>query len=173
MLIILSFLLVCLLLISGTLWVCSPGKPKPFTDKSGNPLPSSISEKIRVSINGIEQGMFIKGKDKTKPVLLFLHGGPGMPEYAISREYPLVLENYFTVCWWEQRGTGLSFSSKIPLETMTFDQLIADVLEVTNYLRKRFNQEKIYLMSHSGVTFIDIQAAATAPELFYAYLSIA
>jgi len=172
MLIFLSILLVCILQISGMLLVCSPGKSIPFLDESGNILEGSISEKIHVTINGVEQGMFIKGKDKTKPVLLFLHGGPGMPEYAISREYPLVLENLFTVCWWEQRGAGLSFSSGIPPETMTFEQLISDVLEVTNYLRKRFGQEKIYLMAHSGGTFIGIQAAAKAPELFHAYLTM-
>jgi pimeloyl-ACP methyl ester carboxylesterase len=173
LLIILFPILVFLLLISGTLWVCSFGKPKTFTDKRGNILWGSISEKIWVPINGVEQGMFIKGKDKTKPVLLFLHGGPGMPEYAISREYPLVLEEHFTVCWWEQRGAGLSYRPEIQPEILTFDLLIADVIEVSNYLRKRFGQEKIYLMAHSGGTFIGIQAAAKAPELYHAYLAMA
>ncbi len=160
------------LLIWAALHAYSPGKPKPFLGWNGEPIPGSISEKIFVKINGVEQGMFIKGKDKTKPVLLFLHGGPGMPEYAVSREYPIVLEEHFTVCWWEQRGAGLSYSSGISHETLTFDQLIADLLEVSNYLRKRYNQEKIYLMAHSGGTFIGIQAAAMAPELFHAYLAM-
>jgi pimeloyl-ACP methyl ester carboxylesterase len=161
------------LILWGMLQAHSPGKPIPFVDESGNPIPGSISEKIFVNINGVEQGMFIKGEDKTKPVLLFLHGGPGMSEYAISREYPLVLEENFIICWWEQRGAGLSYNSGISPETLTFDQLIADVIEVSNYLRKRFNQEKIYLMAHSGGTFIGIQAAAKAPELFHAYLAMA
>jgi pimeloyl-ACP methyl ester carboxylesterase len=51
--------------------------------------------------------------------------------------------------------------------------MIADTLEVTNYLRRRFRQEKIFLMGHSGGTFIGIQAAARAPELFRAYLGVA
>jgi pimeloyl-ACP methyl ester carboxylesterase len=136
------------------------------------PLAGSISEKIRVRINGTDQGMFLKGRDKTKPVLLFLHGGPGMPEYAISRKYPAVLEDDFVVCWWEQRGTGLSYHPGIPLETMTFEQLISDTIEVTNYLRERFLQEKIYLMAHSGGTFIGMQAAAQAPELYHAYIAV-
>lgn len=168
-----SIFLIGALITAGTLLYCSPGKAIPFVDENGKPVLGSISEKIWVSINGIEQGMFIKGKDRTKPVLLFLHGGPGMPEYAISREYPLVLEEHFLVCWWEQRGAGLSYSSAISPETLTFDQLIADVFEVSNYLRKRFNQEKIYLMAHSGGTFIGIQAAAKTPELYHAYLAMA
>jgi pimeloyl-ACP methyl ester carboxylesterase len=40
-------------------------------------------------------------------------------------------------------------------------------------LRQRFGQEKIYLMGHSGGTFLGIQAAAQAPELYYAYLGVA
>jgi pimeloyl-ACP methyl ester carboxylesterase len=56
---------------------------------------------------------------------------------------------------------------------MTVEQLISDTLAVTNYLRHRFGQEKIYLMGHSGGTFIGIQAAARAPELYYAYIGVA
>jgi pimeloyl-ACP methyl ester carboxylesterase len=44
---------------------------------------------------------------------------------------------------------------------------------VTNYLRNRFVKEKIYLMGHSGGTFIGIRAAARAPELYYAYIGVA
>ncbi len=58
-------------------------------------------------------------------------------------------------------------------KAITSEQLISDTLEVTNYLRYRFGKEKIYLMGHSGGTFIGIQAAAQAPELYYAYIGIA
>lgn len=172
MLTILAVSLACAFILVGVLLVRSPGKAKPFLDEKGRPVVGSISEKIYVDINGMKQGMFIKGMDKTKPVLLFLHGGPGMPEYAISRSYPIILENYFTVCWWEQRGAGLSYNSDIALETMTFQQLISDTIEVTKYLSKRFGKEKIYLMAHSGGTFIGIQAASQAPELYHAYISM-
>lgn len=173
MLTILAVLLASVFIIVGVLLVRSPGKPEPFLDEKGRPVAGSISEKTYVNINGMEQGMFIKGKDKTKPVLLFLHGGPGMPEYAVGRRYPIALENYFTVCWWEQRGAGLSYNPDIPLETMTFEQLISDTIEVTKYLRKRFGQEKIYLMAHSGGSFIGIQVASRAPELYYSYIAMA
>jgi pimeloyl-ACP methyl ester carboxylesterase len=56
---------------------------------------------------------------------------------------------------------------------MTLEQMISDTKEVTNYLRKRFGQDKIYLMGHSGGTFIGIQVAAQAPELYYAYIGVA
>jgi pimeloyl-ACP methyl ester carboxylesterase len=171
-LIFLSVLAAGALLLVGVLLLWSPGSPTPFTDENGSPLPGSLSEKIHVNINGVEQGMFIKSKDETNPVLLFLHGGPGMPEYFLTQPYPTGLEEDFTVCWWEQRGSGLSYRPDLPPETMTVDQLVADTLEVTNYLRNRFGKEKIYLMAHSWGSFIGIQAAARAPELYHAYLGM-
>ena len=173
MLIALSVVLAFILVLMLVLLAFSRGNPKPFLDENGRPIEGSISEKIHVNINGLEQGMFIKGRDKTKPVLLFLHGGPGLPEYFLTKNYPTGLEDYFTVCWWEQRGAGLSYSPDIPIGTMTVEQLISDTREVTNYLRNRFGKEKIYLMAHSGGSFFGIQAAARSPELYHAYIGIA
>ncbi len=171
MLTIISILLACILILVGVLQLLSPGKPTPFVDENGSLLAGSISEKVFVNINGVEQGMFIKSKDATHPVLLYLHGG--MPDYFLTQRYPTDLEDYFTVVWWEQRGSGISYSDDIPPETMTLEQMISDTLEVTNYLRHRFGQEKIYLIGHSGGTFIGIQVAARAPELYYAYIGVA
>ncbi len=58
-------------------------------------------------------------------------------------------------------------------EADAVELLISDTIEVTNYLRRRFGQEKIYLVGHSGGTFIAIQAAARAPELYHAYIAVA
>ena len=171
MLIILAVLLACALVIVGVILAYSPGEPQAFLDESEKPLAGSISEKIFLDINGVRQGMFIKSKDATHPVLLYLHGG--MPDYFLKQKYPTKLEDDFTVVWWEQRGSGISYSDDIPRETMTQEQMISDTLEVTNYLRQRFGKEKIYLMGHSGGTFIGIQAAAQAPQLYYAYLGVA
>lgn len=66
------------------LLVISPGRPSPIVDERGRPVVGSISEKICVTINGVEQGMFIRGREATKPVLLFVHGGAGMPEYFLA-----------------------------------------------------------------------------------------
>src|SRR6187549_348329 len=56
---------------------------------------------------------------------------------------------------------------------MNLEQMISDTLELTNYLRQRFDKDKIYLMGHSGGSFIGIQAAARSPELYYAYIGVA
>lgn len=172
MLTIISIVLAGILVLMSVLQIWShPGKPKPFLNKNGHPLPGSISEKMYLNINGVKQGMFIKGKNIKNPVLLYLHGG--MPDYFLTEKYPTGLEDDFTVVWWEQRGVGISYSPEIPRETITNEQMIADTLELTNYLRRRFEKEKIYLMGHSGGTFFGIQAVAQAPELYYAYIGVA
>ncbi|MEI6613382.1 MAG: alpha/beta hydrolase [Chrysiogenales bacterium] len=83
------------------------------------------------------------------------------------------MEDYFTVCYWEQRGGGLSFSPEVTVQSMTYEQLSADAIEVTHYLRKRFGKDKIYIMGHSGGTPIALLSAAKAPQLFHAYIAIA
>ena len=70
------------LLCGGVLLAVSPGRVAPFTDESGKTLENSLAEKRHVEINGVDMGMVIKSKDLSNPVLLFVHGGPGMPEYS-------------------------------------------------------------------------------------------
>ncbi|NPV76485.1 MAG: alpha/beta hydrolase [Anaerolineae bacterium] len=168
----LSILLALILIFVGVLLWYSPGKINPVVDQNGNPVPGSISEKIWVDINGLKQGMFIQSRDPNNPVLLFMHGGPGMPEYFLTEQYPTGLENDFTMVWWDQRGAGLSYSPNIPPETMTVEQYISDAIAVTHYLRDRFHKDKIYLMAHSGGSFFAIQTAQRAPELFAAYIGV-
>lgn len=170
--IVMAALLGCIALSIGALALASPGKTVPFCE-NGQPLAGSVSEKIRVSIDGEQQGMFIRGRSTDNPVLLFMHGGPGMPEFFLTETYQTGLEDHFTVCYWEQRGSGLSYRTGIPGDSITTEQLVSDTIEVTQYLQERFGQAKIYLMAHSWGTFIGIQAAARAPELYHAYIGMA
>lgn len=172
MLISISTITLCLIALAVILLIQSPGKVNPLIDKNGNVIEGSISEKVYVKINGVKMGMIIKSENASNPVLLFVHGGPGMPEYPLTETYPTGLEKYFTVVWWDQRGAGLSYSSDISAKTMTTEQFVSDTIEVTNYLRKRFGQDKIYLMGHSWGSYIAIQAAAKSPELYHAYIGV-
>lgn len=155
------------------LTIISPGKPSAFKDETGNVLKGSISKKIFVAIGGVKQGMFIRSKNTNNPVLLFLHGGPGFPNYFLFEKYNPGLEDYFTVCYWEQRGGGLSYTPEATLESMTLEQLASDAIEVTNYLRERFKKDKIYIMAWSGGTTIALPAVAQAPQLYHAYITMA
>jgi len=168
-----AVLLVSTALFALGIGINSPGKPEQFQNGDGTKMENSISEKIFVEINGVKQGMFLRGKNLANPVLLFVHGGPCFPEYFLFDRYETGLEDLFTVCYWEQRGGGLSYTKGMDPNSVTMDQLKRDTIAVTDYLRERFGQEKIYLMAHSGGTFFAIQAAAEHPELYKAYIGIA
>ena len=169
-----ALLFFTVLLISiGTLLLLSPGRLAPLRDADGTVIPGSLSERVTIEIGGIPQGMFIQSVNPSNPVLLFLHGGPGMVEFFMEQDYPTGLEDHFTMVWWEQRGAGMSFASDIPPDTMTLDRMIADTIEVADYLRARFGQEKILLLGHSWGAYLGIQVAATAPDRFLAYVGMA
>lgn len=164
---------VLFVIVIGTLFAISPGRPAPLRDDTGQIIPGSLSERVTVDIGGIPQGMFIQSVDPTNPVLLFVHGGPGMTEFFMEDDYPTGLERHFTMVWWEQRGAGMSFSGGIPPETMTMGRMIADTIEVTDYLRNRFGQDRILLLGHSWGSYLGIQVAAEAPDRFLAYVGMA
>lgn len=149
----------------ASLLAISPGRPAPLRDADGNVIPGSRSERVTVQIGGIPQTMVIQGVDPASPVLLFLHGGPGMPEFFREEDCPTGLERHFTMVRREQRGAGMSFSSDIPPETTTMAQMIADTIEIADHQRDRFGQDRIVLLGHSRGSHLGIQVAAAAPGL--------
>ena len=171
MLYILGFFGLVIISLFIILIILSPGKPKQFSDTNGNKLKNSISEKIFLDINGAKQGMFIKSKNLDNPIILYLHGG--MPDYFLTEKYPTHLEDNFTIVWWEQRNCGISYNSNTSGKITSLEQLVDDTIELTEYLLKRFGKEKIYLMGHSGGTFLGVYVIDKMPGLYYAYIGIA
>jgi len=154
------------------IWIMSPGKAIPFVDENGNKIENSISEIEKIQIGGIDQYLIIRGIDVTKPVLLFLHGGPGSPEFPMMKDDKLILEKEFVIVHWEQRGSGKSLSKDIPEASMNLEQFISDASEVSEHLKKRFNREKIFLMGHSWGSFLGILTVNKHPQHFYSYIGI-
>jgi hypothetical protein len=83
----------------------------PITDAAGNELPGSIAVIETVTLGGLEQTITIRGADTTNPVMLFLHGGPGMPSspWASWNNIHADLEQNFVLVHWDQRGRLESF----------------------------------------------------------------
>lgn len=149
--------------------ITSKGEISPFYDENGKRIPDSIAEKTWVEINGAENGMILRGKNVDNPVLLFLSGGPGVPQYWLNEYYPNELEEHYTVCWWDYYGEGLSWQPGIAPGEIAMQRLEEDGVSVAEYLRERFGKEKIYLMAHSAGTPLGFKLAKEHPELFYAY----
>ncbi len=126
-----------------------------------------------VNIGGVEQALLINGKSADNPVLLYLHGGPGFPMLPFKpfSQSMRDLENYFTIVYWEQRGTGRSFSRKLTAESMTIEQFIADTREIVEYLKEKLGVKKVFLWGHSWGSNLGAIYASRYPETLYAYLS--
>jgi pimeloyl-ACP methyl ester carboxylesterase len=101
--------------------------------------------------------------------LLSIPGGPGQSDLALSRPTLGTLAKDFVVVSWDQRGIGKSYASFDPAKLNT-KQAVADTVALTNYLRKRFSERKIYLFGESGGSIIGILAVQRHPELYHAWI---
>ena len=147
-----------------------PAVTPPILDTNGQPVPGSIAELTAVSLGGQEQTIMVRAHSPDLPVLLYLSGGPGQSDLPYSRVLFEELTQDFVVVSWDQRGTGKSYPALLPVETLTLNQAVSDTIELTNYLRQRFNEEKIYLMGESWGTTLGVLAVQQQPELFHAWI---
>lgn len=168
------FLLVILVLLAGLVLGSQWTAHTPaILGKDGQPLPGSIATLEKIKLGGVDQWLIIRGHDIHNPVLLFLSGGPGSSEAARVLRFNSELEKHFVVVIWEQRGCGKSYPSLNPKSRLTVDQYAADIVELTELLRARFDEDKIYLVGHSWGTIIGTRAAQARPDLFHAYIGTA
>lgn len=137
-----------------------------------------IHEESFIKINRVEQWVTIHG-ETTKPVILFLHGGPGSPISPYSKALFGDWEKDFTIVQWDQRGTGKTYGRTAPEELtpaflqsnpLTVDQIVADGIELTAYLLKHLDKKKIILFGTSWGSVPGVKMAAKRPDLFYAYI---
>ena len=141
----------------------------PITDSQGKSLPGSIATLERVTLNGSQQWISVRGKDTQKPVLLFLAGGPGGSQLAAARFALGGLEEYFVVVDWEQPGAGKSFDA-VERSTITPERYIEDARALVLLLRERFGQEKVYVLGESWGSALGILLVQRYPELFHAFI---
>lgn len=144
----------------------------PFKDSDGKVIPGSIAEFRRVELGGYSQAILIRGKNLDNPMLLYLHAGPGLSEMGISRNFNSKLEDYYTMVYLDQRGGAKSYSPFLNFSTMSRKQLLQDIHELTEYLKKRFKKEKIVIMGHSFGAGFGALASATYPEDYSCFIGI-
>ena len=118
-----------------------------------------------MDINGRREWITIRGNSYDKPVLLFLAGGPGGSQLAAVRMELKELEKHFIVVNWEQPGSGKSFNA-VNKKDLRVQDYIDDGIELTKYLNKRFNSDKIYLVGESWGSALGILLAQKSPELY-------
>ena len=163
-------------LIAGfvVLLIATKGTHTPaFTDANGNPVPDSIAEERIVTLGGVDQYVLLRGLNKRAPLLLYVHGGPGMTSTPFLRTYNEQLEDHFLVVYWEQRGTSNSFSEDLNKSSMTIDQITNDLSELVDLMLAEFQQEEVLLVGHSWGTIPALEYSAESPNTVAAYIAVA
>jgi pimeloyl-ACP methyl ester carboxylesterase len=132
-----------------------------------------IEEASFVRLGGVEQFVTIRGDDRSNPVLLHVHGGPGIAFSAFSGEFA-PYEADFTVVQWDQRGAGCTFGryGEAPPD-FTLDRLATDGIELAEYLRSRLGGPEIIVLGHSFGTIVATDMVQRAPEEFALYVGTA
>jgi pimeloyl-ACP methyl ester carboxylesterase len=144
----------------------------PVVDVNGNEVPGSLASLEKVTLGRVDQWILIRAQDTAKPVLLFLHGGPGgtvLPFVDLFQ--PAALEENFVVVHWDQRGAGKSYSPALKAEDMSVDKFVGDTLELTDVLRKRFSQDKIFLSGVSWGSALGFLTLIEDSDPFHAFIA--
>jgi len=141
----------------------------PIIGEDSKPLEGSIASLEKVDLNGSQQWISIRGQDATKPVLLFLAGGPGGSQLAAVRDQLGPLEEQFVVVGWDQPGSAKSYNA-VPQADIDRQRYVDDGCALASYLIERFGQEKIYLVGESWGSALGIWMVQQQPELFHAFV---
>ena len=131
--------------------------------------PSSIAELVEVPLGGGTQTVMLRGRSVDNPVILYLAGGPGGTDLGAMRA-DTGLESDFVVATWDQRGTGHSYAALEPTRTFTLDRMVQDTIELTDWLRERFDEPRIHLVGNSWGSILGALAARRAPDRYHAFV---
>lgn len=125
-------------------------------------------------INGFEQYFTVKTDDEKKPILLFLHGGPGGANIGLASvmDRKTMLTEHFTVVQYDQRGAGKSYNDRMTKVDLSVSELIADVKCLIDELLSMFNQEKLVIVGHSFGTILGLRLCKEIQDKIMAYVGI-
>lgn len=130
-----------------------------------------ISEAIRYNAN--KYYIRIRSCDETNPIVLYLHGGCGSPDRAQVMKYKSPLADKFTLVAFDQRGSGLAYDKHEARSLdLTREIYVEDVHNVVEYLKQRFNKQKVIIVGHSFGSALGIWFAQRYPEDIAAYVGV-
>jgi pimeloyl-ACP methyl ester carboxylesterase len=134
--------------------------------------PNGIDEARYLKVGGIEQWVTIRGEDRTNPVVLVLHGGPGDATNPWGHAGFRTWLKTYTIVQWDQRGSGrtLGRHGKASATTLSIERLVQDGVELADALRTMLQKDKIILLGHSWGSVLGVLMAKARPNSFSAYV---
>jgi proline iminopeptidase len=154
------------------LCLCADAQPAACAARSSGEG-KRVEEAGFLPLGGVDQWVTIRGDDRSNPILLHVHGGPGIAFSAFTAEFA-PYEASFTVVQWDQRGSGCTFGRHgDATPEVTLDRLATDGLELAAQLRTRFDNRKIIVLGHSFGSIVATEMVRRAPEHFALYVGTA
>ncbi len=128
-------------------------------------------------IGGIKQYIQIRGTDRSNPLLLFIHGGPGGALSGITHILHAGWEEHFTVVNWDQRNAGKTYiankaHAKAIAETGTMEDFLRDMDDIIAYLHTVYDFDRLILMGFSWGSAIGAEYAKRHPEHLLCYIGV-
>jgi len=145
----LSVALVALLLLAAAMWLRPAWTPAIHSA-------AGVASLEAVDLNGSRQWILIRGEDRDTPLLLFLHGGPGMPAMYLAHAATRELEKDFVVVHWDRRDAGKSFDPHMPADKESVSQQLADAEALIGLLRQRLGARPALLVGHSWGSYLGV-----------------
>jgi pimeloyl-ACP methyl ester carboxylesterase len=149
------------------------GKTSTFHSPQDGALPDSIAEINYLNLGGFDQWVMIRGESLANPPLVILHGGPGFSDTPFLRQCNRSLEKSFTVVYWDQRGAGKSFDSRIPKASMRVEQFISDLDQLVENVCARLGKKKVAIFGHSWGSVLGVLYVDRFPDKVAAYVGCA
>ncbi|MDR1559712.1 MAG: alpha/beta hydrolase [Clostridiales bacterium] len=130
---------------------------------------TAIDQKSKLTLGGFPHKIHILTNDDTRPVVLFIHGGPGVPNRHSIMTAHRDLADAFTLVCYDQRGTGGSYRGA-KADDLTPERLVRDAAELAEKLCERFNKDKLFIVGGSWGSELGTQLAYLYPKHIAAYL---
>jgi proline iminopeptidase len=142
-----------------------------FRDPRGSTVENSVAVAERWLLNGVKQSVVIRGRDSSKPALVWV--SDFWCETPVFRHFNADLENHFLVVYWCPRYSGQSFDHFVASpKTLTLSQYASDLALLVDRVRARFNKDKVNLVAHSSGTNYGLIYTVHNPDKILAYVGV-
>jgi pimeloyl-ACP methyl ester carboxylesterase len=131
----------------------------------------AIDEGSFIDVNGMQQWITVRGEDLSNPVLLILHGGPGIALSSIAPHFA-EWEQHYTIIQWDQPRSGATALKNFnqPSGPLTVKRFTDDAITVAEHVRQRLGKPKMIVLGNSWGALVGLHIAKQRPDLVSAYV---
>lgn len=121
-----------------------------------------------IEINGVKHFFITYEYDEDMPVILYVHGGPGMAETLAGWEMAGYTEHLCSWVFYDQRGAGRTYYNS-PDGLVTYEEIYSDLEKVVEIVKERTGK-KPFIMAHNWGTIPAIRYVREHKDMVSGYI---